>query len=275
MPQSPTYERAASILITIVLLGGSGVLVLFLLWLSTFVLAPHKSAAVLIVPVGVGGGDPNWNESDPNVLDSGDEMANDEPTFLESVEMLDLVVSKNIAVLTDSTPFNDPFFSFEGKRGDGRTKGDGTGPAGPPRRWEVRFGVGLTIDQYARMLDSFGIELGVLMPGGKVKIISQLAAKKPLVKEIEASEEERYYLTWIKEDENAAADRTLIDKAGVDHRGHLILRFLPKSLEEELLRQEVEQSEKAGRVGSVQSSYFRVVNKENDKYQFEIYHQIY
>ena len=50
-----------------------------------------------------------------------------------------------------------------GSRGDGRTPGFGRGSgSGVARRWEVRFIEGNTLQTYARQLDFFEIELGVL-----------------------------------------------------------------------------------------------------------------
>ncbi len=131
----------------------------------------------------------------------------------------------------------------------------------------------------AAMLDSFGIELGVLMPGGKILCVSQLSAQKPVVVEKDSGDEKRYYLIQQQtrrpaqnQDEAEAADREILKAAGIDATGRVILKLLPPELEAELWHLEAGLAQ--GHNKSVQASFFRVV-AEDSKYRFEIYHQVF
>ena len=57
--------------------------------------------------------------------------------------------------------------------------GTGHGRKGKPRRWEVMFDKGLTLEAYAQQLDFFGIELGVLRPNNRVEYAFNLARIAP------------------------------------------------------------------------------------------------
>lgn len=261
------YDKTASMLIALLILGGGGVAVLLGLWLSGQVFGRPTAVPVSLVPVGDGAGTSEDDPFDPNVLEPGMEFETDEPSILESLESVIDVISDRADLYSDVAP-GDDLLTPGARRGDGRTKGSGTGLAGQARRWEVRFEQGTT-DQYAAMLDFFGIELGVLMPGGKVRCVSRLSSDRPVVREIDSSDEKRYYLTRLKGDtENA--DRELLAKANVPSEGRLILKLLPPELERELA--EMERRRAGDRV--VKGSFYRVV-PDGTKYRFDLYYQVY
>ncbi len=265
------YDRVASFLVALLILLGGGVGILFALWLTAQAMARPTAVPVEMLDIGEGAGTDAADEYDPDVLRPGLEFEEEEPTLLESLETVVNIVAKNESVFSESAPSEDMLLVPGGRRGDGRTKGEGTGLAGPPRRWQVHFGSGMTVKEYAAMLDSFGIELGVLKPGGKIDCVSRLSAPKPRVRELNSGEEKRYYLTQIK-GETEAADREILDVAGVDHTGRLILKLLPPELEAELQR--LEAAFAKGRDRPVKASFFRVI-QEGQKYRFEIYNQVF
>ena len=265
------YDRFSSMLIALLILGGVTVAIMFGLWLSAQVLARPTAVPVSLVPRGDGAGMDDADEVDPNVLEPGMEFEKDEPTLLNMLETVENIVSKNSAVFSDTSPMDDSLLLPGGKQGDGRTKGHGPGLAGRIRRWEFNFDRVMTVDEYATMLDSFGIELGVLRPGGKVVYVSRLSEETPLVREGVSAEENRYYTTWIDGDRENA-DRELLDKAGVDHRGRIILKFLPPQLEAELAA--MEKAKAGDREPNIKGSYFRVV-REDGKYKFFLYNMVF
>ena len=265
------YDRASSMLLALLILGGAGVAIMFGLWLSSQVLARPTAVPVTLVPRGDGAGVEDTDEIDPNVIEPGLEFEKNEPTLLDALEAVVNIVSKNSTVFSDTSPMDDSLLAPGGKQGDGRTRGEGLGLAGRVRRWEFNFDRAVNVNEYAAMLDSFGIELGVLRPGGRVIYISQLAADKPRVREGASSEEKRYYMTWLKGDRENA-DRELLDKAGVDHQGRFILKFLPIPLEEELYAMEKDRAKE--REPEIKSSFFRVI-QEGGKYKFYLYRQVF
>ena len=93
-----------------------------------------------------------------------------------------------------------------------------------------------TLDAYAKQLDFFKIELGILQPDNKIIYAYNLAKPKPDSRVVSnpALNEKRYYLTW-RTGEMQQADRDLLAKAGVEVGDRLILKFLPKEVELELM----------------------------------------
>ena len=103
--------------------------------------------------------------------------------------------------------------------------------ARPPRarheRWEIRFASGTSVEAYARQLDFFKIELGVIGGQQQVTYLTNLSNPKPTTRTGDASEDRRLYLIWqrgaIREvDEHIAA------RAGVKTEGKVIAHFLPQ-----------------------------------------------
>jgi len=122
--------------------------------------------------------------------------------------------------------------------GDGRGMGHGPGKPGWPRHWEVMFSRA-TLEAYAKQLDFFKIELAVLQPGNKIIYAYNLSKPRPDTRIITnpALNERRYYLTW-RTGEMQQADRDLLAKAGIDPEDRLILKFLPKEVELDLMAKE-------------------------------------
>jgi len=265
------YDRVSSMLIALLMLGGIAVLILFGLWLSTQIFRRPLAVPVSLVPAGDGVGFDDADVFNPNVIEPGDPMDRDEETLQESFESIVSIVATNEAVFSDISPFDDSLLTGGGKRGDGRTKGDGIGrTGGRQRRWEFHFEKGITVPEYARMLDFFHIELGVLRPGGKVVCVSNLAALQPTVWEGETVDEKRYYLTWTKSAADAA-DRELLEKAGIAPGGP-ILKFITPELETQL---DTLERDKAGqRYGEVRLTSFGVKRQGNAP-QFVVLDQAY
>ncbi|MDR0869430.1 MAG: hypothetical protein LBN39_01410 [Planctomycetaceae bacterium] len=266
------YDRAAAMLLALLILFGTCVAVLLGLYLSSQVFGRTLAVPVALVPAGDGGGTGEADEADPNVTEPGMEAAEDRETSPEdSLESVVDIISTNPAFHSAVTVPDDALLIPGGKRGDGRVRGDGNGASGRIRRWEVNLLRDASVDEYAKMLDFFGIELGILKPGGKVIYISQLSAVKPVVREGNSADEQRYYLTWLKGD-SENADRELLDRAGVDHRGKLVIKFLPAELENDLAAQEQQFAKE--RLNDVRGSFFRVDNA-GGKYKFVLYNQLY
>jgi len=153
----------------------------------------------------------------------------------ESIELQEPAVVDTLAAVADAVAVNaalldDPSLSTSENRGRG---GGGRGDKGtaskPVRRWEVFF-EGNSLAVYAKQLDSFGIELGVLMPDNQVAYARNLSKLKPDARTGPADEENRYYLTW-RGGELQQADRELLRRAGIDSSGRILLKFLPPAVE--------------------------------------------
>ncbi len=114
------------------------------------------------------------------------------------------------------------------------------------RNWEIRIAKGVTREQYAKLLDQFGIELAVIMPGNKLTYVRDFSKPKPRISSGAADAEKRSYLTW-REGELSKADAELMARAGVTVGSRVVLTILPETLEESLARME---SVRAGKNGN-------------------------
>jgi hypothetical protein len=250
--QVSLYDRVSSMLLALLLSIGLVAGVLFILWLSNKIMTPPAVAVdVEITEVsedGEGGGD--GRPAGGSQLDTPSEEAfvgKDKETtdIQQDLSALGAAVSSKVLELDDPDfvqPKRQGSFGsgggIYGGFGDGRGMGHGPGKPGWPRHWEVMFAKN-TLEAYARQLDFFKIELGVLRPDNKIVYVFNLNKPKPDSRIVAnpAANERRYYLTW-RTGEMQQADRELLARAGVDPEDRLILKFLPKEVELDLMRLE-------------------------------------
>ncbi len=266
MTVSP-YERVASWLIAMLILVGTAVLVLFLLWLTSQLFASQAAVPVTLEQVGEGGGFGDSMELETE--DLGQEVEFDEPEIQDTLATIADAVAAKTALLDTPLLSDQTATSHGGPKGDGRAPGFGSGKPGKPRHWEVRFLEGNTLETYARQLDFFGIELGVLLPGNKVEYASNLARPRPTRRTGNADEEKRYYLTW-RRGGLRQADLELLGRAGIDAGDRLILKFLPPKLEAQLAQLE---RQRAGD-RTVRTTYF-AIRAQGAGYAFYVADQTY
>ena len=216
-------------LLSLLILLGVMVAGLLILWLTSRIFLSQAAVPVQLTELGEGEGP----------LGAGMELAppTDEELGLESDLELPMLAEKLSAIAdavgSKEAMLDDPRLtgqSQSGGKGDGRLAGGG---AGTRRRWEVRFFEGNTLKTYARQLDFFGIELGVLRPGNKVVYAYNLTKKRPDTRTGPADAEKRYYLTW-RRGELQQADHALLARAGVKSQGRLVLKFLTHRCESQL-----------------------------------------
>ncbi len=156
---------------------------------------------------------------------------------------------------------------------DGRPWGDlrqpETAGSSPWERWEIRLLEGHTLETYARQLDFFGIELGVLLPEGKLLYLFNLSQAKPETRLGDVRDEKRCYLVW-QEGRLAEADEELLARAGIDPAGRVVLKFLPPAVERKLA--ELERAEAGLAADRVVKTCFGVRATESG-YEFFVYEQ--
>ncbi len=270
MMTTSSYEKTASFVITLLILIGLVTVILFGIWLTASLLRGQpQPVAVQLYDEGTGVNDNA--EFDPDVITPGADIETDEMTLQQALQIVD-TVSANASIFADPAPLDETVLLPGGTKGDGRTKGDGDGRG--KRHWEFVFPTGITAAEYARQLDYFNIELGVLQPGGKVAYASKLSANKPSVRYGASEAEKRFYLTWLKGDLQAV-EREILTKAGIDHEGKLILKFLPPALEMQLAEMEIA---KAGnQKEKVRATYYGIRSKSKGKsgeYEFYVLNQV-
>lgn len=262
------YERVSSMLLALVILLGLVVFVLLVIWLTNRF--SFSQAAVPLELVELGSGD--------GPVGGGMELAEpiDEEIELEQPALQERLAVIAEAVALKTAELDDPAWRSQGGVGAGGGPGSGTGGTGSGsgvrRQWEVRFIKGNTLDSYARQLDFFGIELGVLMPDNKLICALNLSKRKPDTRTVGADQEKRYYLTW-RSGELQQADRDLLARAGIQSAGRIILKFLPPELEAKLAGME---KTRAGRHAErVRRTRFEVRPNGAGGYLFFIVDQTY
>lgn len=136
---------------------------------------------------------------------------------------------------------------------------DAGGPApAASHNWDLQFPKGDTLESYARQLDFFGIELGLLMPGNKIIYAFSLSRLKPDVRTGPADAEGRFYFSW-KRGDLVEADHQLYRFAGVATEGRVILHFLPAEIEGVMA--ELEKSHAGDQAAAVVSTRFGIRRK--------------
>lgn len=161
-------------------------------------------------------------------------------------------------------------------RGTGRPLGEGPGPdVGTPRedRWFVKFADDESLPEYARQLDWFAIELGVFYPERReIVYLSQLAQAAPSRRIAKTLQDEtRLFMTWVG-GQRKAADVALLQKAGVDLTGGVVLHFYSPETETLLVETERNFANRAER--DIRRTYFRIVPR-GEGYAFAVTHQTY
>lgn len=243
------YDKVSSLLISLLILIGMLVLILFTAWFTSKYFATPKAKPVAISEADDGDGDPGGGQTpEPPNPEEIREMEIEEPVITETLTAITAVVKRAVPQLDDPMIAHKHtsgmgFGHGEGRgRGDG--KGDGTGGGG--LRWQVRFDKGATLDEYAKQLDYFEIELGVLMPDNRLAYVSNFRNRKPTVRYVPnpGKDEQRYYLTW-RRGPLQKADIELLARAGVNAKNCIIVKFMPPALVEEL--QQLEMTKARGR----------------------------
>ena len=141
-------------------------------------------------------------------------------------------------------------------------------PRARHERWEIRFAAGTSVEAYARQLDFFKIELGVIGGQQQVTYLSNLSNPKPTSRAGSATDDRRLYLIWqrgaIRE-----VDEQIATRAGVTASGKVIAHFLPKDVEDELSRLEDARARQLN-IARVEKTIFGIAPSGQDSFRFSI-----
>ncbi len=257
--QVSAYERVTSWIVSLLVLVGMCAVILLILWISGRIFATQVAVPVMMQELGTGeGGLAGGMEIDqPPAEELGFTSDIEEPLLEKTLATVAEAIAERLAELEDPLRSESEVAGRGGSTGPGDATGVGVGTGGGRRRhWEVRFPEGNTLESYARALDFFKIELGVLLPDNRVLYVYNLSKPKPDTRVGPADQEKRYYLTW-RRGSLIEADRELLRRAGVDPGDRLILKFLPPEVEAQLA--EMERARAGPRYDRVRTTYFAVV----------------
>ncbi len=201
-----------------------------------------------------------------------DEEMEVEEVFDSVTELADVSAEQMLKQFESDTVSSGTPGSREGtgRRALGMDGGQGGLPA--EQRWFIQFADQNNIQEYAKQLDFFGIELGTILPTGKLVYLSGLSQPKPNVRETTSGKnEKRMYMTW-QGGKLKQADRTLFKRANIDVSTSRVLHFYPRKTE--LLLARLERDYANRKVSDIRRTYF-VVEKSRDGYRFRVTRQSY
>ncbi|MEM9586197.1 MAG: hypothetical protein AAGA03_02855 [Planctomycetota bacterium] len=144
------------------------------------------------------------------------------------------------------------------------------------KRWQLQFRAGDLAD-YARQLDDLQMELAVL--GGQVQgldYISNLSGELQVRHADRPSEERRLYFSWKRPNRLLGYEQQLVQSAGLDPEGRILIRFIPAELEHRLAVQELQYAYSKGHewVGEIAKTVFECQTR-GDGCKFIVVHQRY
>lgn len=254
------YDHVTSMLTATVIGATVIVLWLSLVYITNRAFARRISAPIEIIQVyGGGGGSPDGEVGSSERVDvagaeaqtfaSNNEMEPgdfEEPSVQKTPSaMLDSMMDATDQVGDLAEEMNTGGAVATGRRGSkigtgGPAYGFGPGDGGVPaeQRWSIVYNRGQTVDEYARQLDSLGIEVGTIVDG-QMYYASDFSAAKPKVRVGSGQGDNRLYFVW-QGGERKESDVTLLHKAGVQvaARG-AIFHFFPPGMEKTLQQLEV------------------------------------
>lgn len=285
-----SYDRVSSWLISLLVVVGVTVGSLVLIYVTRELII--KDFSVPVTPVYTGGGGGTGRVGPPG---AGTDL---EAPGMEESQLTEVPIEDTLSAVTSAVTSKTSLIADDsielgvepvegaglgdrrepgsgGGRGGGHGGGIGSG-FGPgvgrrePQR-EIRFEP-TDLNEYAKWLDFFKIELGVLGEDNKVYYAYNLSREKPSVRNGDPSQETRLYMNPT-ESMFAALDRQLATRAGIADKGRIILQFFPPDTQAILFG--LEQKKAGDRTPEqIRRTVFRVTRK-GAGFEFSVEEQSY
>ncbi len=241
------YDRVAAGLVTALVLLGTADALALLIWLQPLMapVAPRPETVWLLERVG--GSDQGKESGQDKGVPGAEELM--ELTEVDFEQLLEQVVEVGTTISDryDTAVRGVQRTGIDGRPGDPRDAGPG-GTTGVPlwERWELRFDADSMAD-YARQLDELGIELGLI--GGGYPLVDYVSrfTDRPRHRRGKGRDEGRIYFTHADGRLNAY-ERRLVRRAGVPVEGRIVVLFIPRELQREMLRMEVRHASPRGKL---------------------------
>ncbi len=156
-----------------------------------------------------------------------------------------------------------------GRRGLGNGPGQGGVPA--EQRWFIQYADQTSLDEYAKQLDYFGIEMGALLRGGELVYMTGMSGSPSVRRATSGKGENRLYMTW-QGGTRREADEKLFERGSINAKGAVLFHFYPKKTEQLLLQLEYNYAKRHAK--EIRRTYFVVV-KQGNGYTFVVTRQTY
>jgi hypothetical protein len=226
-------EQVSSFLISMVVMVGLAVAMLFLLFLLQLNWQRPQEMILEVEQIAGRGDNAAGFERDFDLPGADEVEQLQEPALEQTLQMVTDAIS-TIATSMDSVT-TAAAVSGEGTgKGDSRPpgpEGDGIDAIHRAERWELKF-TARDRKGYASQLDAFGIELAAI--GGGINTIDYASnlAKSPQSRSGTRDEEKRLVFTYTANNALAQYDKLLLQAAGVPLKDRTVLKFIPKETED-------------------------------------------
>lgn len=271
------YDVVSSMMLAVAMTVVCAVIWAFSLFWST--LPPKMPELVPMELVRIGGGVEDGDPNETLDIETPEETTTEiqqQEEVKEEISMLTEVADQaaermqEIQVEQNATAELNGEATGTGKRPLGFGPGNGGGVAAE-LRWFIRFADGSSLTEYAKQLDFFGIELGAIMPDGRLAYISGLAGTPKVRYGTSGKDEKRLYMKWDAGDRRKA-DEKLFQKAGITVGKNVIFHFYPQQTEQLLVTLETNFAKR--NLKEIRRTYF-VVNTKGNGYEFQVTRQMY
>jgi hypothetical protein len=262
------YDNVASMLIALLILAGSVVGLLFILWFSSRVFfvpgtVPEIVAVEMEVDAESGTQNPPGTGRDmnePGAEELGDLAEPDVKDALHAVTDAVSSVAASLDVLESTMSTRG-----SGGVGDNRRPGVENGVIPRWQRWEIRYS-STTLQDYQQQLEFFQIELGALGGGRPGVDYVYFQNGSPRKRSVSEGKDERLYFIW-QGGRFREQDRAIMSATGVATTGRVLCQFYPKELENQLAALE---RAKMGnrRLRDVQKTFFGI---QGNRGNFQFY----
>lgn len=279
------FDQVTSFFAALILFFGTAVSVLLVLWLLNSTMEP-----MLVLPpqaVSQSTSNPPGTEQDFLPPSAAETIEINEPEVSDALLAVTDAASQVAGSIVGQATVTD--VSREGERGDRRAPGppmDGE-VISRAERWVLAFNA-QELNSYARQLDHYGIELGVIGGGiAGVDCVSELSSAQPKLRRVESESEQRLYFLWTDPSPLKRFDQELIRNgrfvlgplAGQATQLHnrVMLKFVPPSLELQLAALELKYAVSKGHssVDSIAQTVFTSSATVAGEYRFEVTQQRY
>ncbi len=274
------YDQITSMLMAVLCGVVLVVAWLGLVYVSTQAYAARVSAPVQIIEVfGGGGGSPDGTPGSTEKIDisgadasamasNNEEAAGDfeEPSVQQTPgAMLDVAVEagQSLAEVDLGAVMPSGGQVASGKRasklgtgGPGLGFGPGDGGVPAEQRWSIIYKPNQPESEYARQLDSLGVEMAVIVPPDQLVYVSNFSSPTPTKRQGAGRGDHRLYFLWQGRGRKEA-DIGLLRKAGIEVGESVVFQFYPQEAERRL--SELEVKYKGRQPGEIRVTRFTVV----------------
>ena len=266
-----SYDRASSMLVSLLVMAGVTLLALLIIFFARQFVSVVAPPVVLPMdpaerPVEAAMG--VAQDIEPPGLEDAPEL--DEPKLMDTLNALS-ALSNRQAVLSDENLDASDAASKGSGLGDNRTAGGGGGAPEPPR--ELRYQPA-DLQEYARFLDAFKIDLGVLRRDDTIDYASNLAEATPATRSGPLVRENRFFFAPTGPP-LVGLNKTLVKKANINAGRDPVYLFCPRETELIVLGYEQRAAAAAGKtLDQIKRTVFRV-KPVGSGFEFSVEEQLY